>query len=1413
MRADKLALVMGVSALVATTSAHAGGPLLLFDPATRTPLAYPAGTVDVFTDLGDLGPVLTNTEADALTASSLAEWTAVPSASFSAAVAGDFTSVGLPDITSANVGTVVGAFNGGGIHVIYDTDGTILSDFFGAPPGVLGMAEPDFSSGATITESWVVINGAPVDPGDPVGATYAGVFTHELGHAINLAHTQTNGSIFFFFDSEGPTSCVPPYAGSPTSAQLETMYPFINITPGGTGIEQATVEQLDDVASLSNLYPAAGWPASFGTIEGTIFDFDAVTELTGVNVIARNVADPFGDCTSVLSGDFTQGLVGPDGLYTLNGLTPGADYVLYVDRILAGGFSTPPASIDTDQEEFFNGGSESANPISDDRCDFTLLAPVAGSPLTADVVLNGILEPALSGVCYATTGNDDGGRILRINPTTGAATLLSDPSLAQIPGVAVNSAGDMYLIDGAGLLYRTDPASGLSFAVGGTGLSLASIAFDENDVLYGVTTGTPPFGLYTIDASTAAASLVGNTQDAFAGLAFDPTNGDLYASVSGASGGGITPDGIFLVDKATGGSTLVGQTGIGGGTPDIHFDSIGNLFGAKGGGQVPNNAFISIDKMTGAGTIVGLTGFESVSGLTFLPCAASAFALPSALDFTLEVGGNAMQSFDLYNFGGSGCAELVWTLTEDDVPGGGDCPWLSASPTAGTSPPGFSTPVDVSVDATGLTPGVYTCNLVIDSNDPDTPLTVPVELTVSDAFATATLETCYAITGAGVGSGELLTIEPTTGAGTLIADTGLFVSALAIDPDGNIYVATAFFGDLYRVDAVTGQTVFVASTGLELSAMTFDAAGTLYGDDAIGSDNANLVTIDPSTGGSVVIGEIGVRFGDLAFDPTTGILYGSPCGQCGNDLYTVDTATGAATLVGATGLGAPIGAIHFDDTGDLFGTSAGGQGPNDLVAIDKDTGLASVIGATGFTGITGMDMLVAPCPADIAVAPTSVEIDVPLEGVVVGVLEITNNVPPGCPLVWSVAGQSTPARMSGDTGTTRGPASCSWLSVTPASGSTGGGSTSIVDLVIDTAGLPVGTYTCEILIVSSDPDDPEVTVPIEINVSPVIIPGRVDVCYASTGTNDGGRLLTIDPVTGAGTLVGGTGRGAMPALAISSVGELFGADTAGDLYRVDGSNAASVLVASTFISITGLAFDAADQLYGVTHMGSALFTIDAGTGALTFVGVTPDAFAGLAFDPTNGDLYASVVGSGGGGLVPDGIYLVDTADGSAVLIGQTGLGDGTPDIHFDSAGNLFGVVGGGQSGDNSFISIDKGTGIGTVIGATGFTSVSGLTSLAAPWAVDTPTTAPYPTAFALRGASPNPFNPLTHIGFDVPEAARVRIHLFNLAGQRIGTIFDDTVSAGSHEVAFRADGVASGVYFYEMRAGDFREVQKMVLVK
>ena len=397
-----LACRIAIFALVAGAgipAALAGGPLYVYDPATRTPYTWPGGRADVYTDLGSLG-VLSNDEADAVVAFSWNQWNQVPISSFEATLAGDFASIGLPDIDATNIDQVLGAWNGGGIQIVYDTDGSIFEALFGPYSGVLGFALVEWvdDESPAILEGVSVLNGAAIPdwmPKEQAVSEFAGITTHEFGHAANLAHSQTNGQLVFFFDVDfntfepniGAAGCPAPYTGFPDASQVETMYPFVAI--GGTGGYASTVDRLEDMAAISNLYPAPGWPGSFPSITGRIYGPDGKTQYTGANVIARNIADPYADAISGLSGNESQGLAGPDGRYTFNGLTPGAQYAVYLDGILAGAFSTPIHTLLPGPEEYYNA-AESNDGLVDARCDVTPIAGVAGAPRTADIKFNAI---------------------------------------------------------------------------------------------------------------------------------------------------------------------------------------------------------------------------------------------------------------------------------------------------------------------------------------------------------------------------------------------------------------------------------------------------------------------------------------------------------------------------------------------------------------------------------------------------------------------------------------------------------------------------------------------------------------------------------------------------------------------------------------------------------------------------------------------------------------------------------------------------------------------------------------------------------------------------------------------------------------------------------------------------------------
>jgi photosystem II stability/assembly factor-like uncharacterized protein len=89
----------------------------------------------------------------------------------------------------------------------------------------------------------------------------------------------------------------------------------------------------------------------------------------------------------------------------------------------------------------------------------------------------------------------------------------------------------------------------------------------------------------------------------------------------------------------------------------------------------------------------------------------------------------------------------------------------------------------------------------------------------------------------------------------------------------------------------------------------------------------------------------------------------------------------------------------------------------------------------------------------------------------------------------------------------------------------------------------------------------------------------------------------------------------------------------------------------------------------------------------------------------------------------------------------------------------------------------------------------------------------YPNKFSLSQNYPNPFNPSTKIKFALPKAEKVKIDLYNNLGQKVTTLLDKQMVLGQHEVEFNAKDLASGIYYYKFKAGEFEDVKKMVLLK
>ena len=93
-----------------------------------------------------------------------------------------------------------------------------------------------------------------------------------------------------------------------------------------------------------------------------------------------------------------------------------------------------------------------------------------------------------------------------------------------------------------------------------------------------------------------------------------------------------------------------------------------------------------------------------------------------------------------------------------------------------------------------------------------------------------------------------------------------------------------------------------------------------------------------------------------------------------------------------------------------------------------------------------------------------------------------------------------------------------------------------------------------------------------------------------------------------------------------------------------------------------------------------------------------------------------------------------------------------------------------------------------------------------------------PSGFALFQNYPNPFNPVTHIAYDLPGDSRVELSIYNLLGQKIRTLVNRDMSGGHHVAVWDGNDdlgspVSTGIYFYRIRADDFKESRKMILLK
>lgn len=221
------------------------------------------------------------------------------------------------------------------------------------------------------------------------------------------------------------------------------------------------------------------------------------------------------------------------------------------------------------------------------------------------------------------------------------------------------------------------------------------------------------------------------------------------------------------------------------------------------------------------------------------------------------------------------------------------------------------------------------------------------------AFGTASAQ----IYGAGK-DGELFTVDPATGAGTLVGTLPSQVTEIEYDnatgrafaqrPDGSF--------DGFEFDISNAMQIGViipnggAHTGIEVVGSTWYATVIFSGG---GSEPSDLHTLDPFTGTSTPVGPTGVgAIAGIAYDEATSTMYGIRGGPGPADFLTINLSTGAATVIGSTGIQA--GSLVVGNDGLIYAGGTGGS-TDQIHRIDPATGAATLVGTTGLgVNVTGL---------------------------------------------------------------------------------------------------------------------------------------------------------------------------------------------------------------------------------------------------------------------------------------------------------------------------------------------------------------------------------------------------------------------------------------------------------------------------
>lgn len=88
-----------------------------------------------------------------------------------------------------------------------------------------------------------------------------------------------------------------------------------------------------------------------------------------------------------------------------------------------------------------------------------------------------------------------------------------------------------------------------------------------------------------------------------------------------------------------------------------------------------------------------------------------------------------------------------------------------------------------------------------------------------------------------------------------------------------------------------------------------------------------------------------------------------------------------------------------------------------------------------------------------------------------------------------------------------------------------------------------------------------------------------------------------------------------------------------------------------------------------------------------------------------------------------------------------------------------------------------------------------------------------PVEYLLHQNYPNPFNPSTEISFSIPKSSLVSLKVYDVLGNQVAELINENKPVGNYAISFNAANLSSGIYFYTIKAGDFTDTKKMMLIK